>query len=151
MATATGTTRTARPKAAAAPKVEEAPVESEQQIKNRLRNEAEREVIDRHRAELHEIAEAKFIAAGLVYTRRKTEQEKAADKVKALLEQFPELASQFAAVPVTSDHDPEEADPEEADPEEEHPGGYDTSLGYTTSDEDSPGWPSDEPPVDDRL
>jgi hypothetical protein len=140
---ATATTR--KPAAAkAAPVVEAEPVETEQQIKNRLRNEAEREVIDNHRAELHEIAEAKFKAAGLVYTRRKTEQEKAADKVKALLEQFPELAGQFTAVPVTPDVDPAaDAPAPEADPASE-------ADSYGPED-DGPGWPSDEPPADDHL
>lgn len=147
MATATGTTRkpaTRKPAGTAAALAAEAePVETEQQIKNRLRNEAEREVIDRHRAELHEIAEAKFTAAGLVYTRRKTEQEKAADKIKALMEQFPELVGTFTAVPVTPDVDPA-ADPEpEADPALE-------ADSYGPED-DGPGWPSDEPPADDHL
>jgi hypothetical protein len=143
---ATATTR--KPAAAkAAPVVEAEPVETEQQIKNRLRNEAEREVIDNHRAELHEIAEAKFKAAGLVYTRRKTEQEKAADKVKALLEQFPELAGQFTAVPVTPDVDPAADPAPEADPASEAP---DVIEGYGPED-DGPGWPSDEPPADDHL
>jgi hypothetical protein len=141
MATAT-TRKPAAAKATAAKVAEAEPVESEQQIKNRLRNEAEREVIDRHRGELHEIAEAKFKAAGLVYTRRKTEQEKAEDKIKALLEQFPELAGTFTAVPVTPDVDPEEG-PGEDGPVE----GYDPSLGYGVDEEppsEDHGWPADD-------
>jgi hypothetical protein len=157
MATATGTTR--KPAAAkAAPKVEAAPAETEQQIKNRLRNEAEREVIDRHRSELHEIAEAKFKAAGLVYTRRKSEQEKAADKIKALIEQFPELAGTFAGVaPVTPDADPA-ADPEWEDRKqavkdiaaadgvhfvEAGPEYPDTEPDYEEEPPASHGWPAD--------
>lgn len=143
MATAT-TTR--KPAAAKAPAKVEAPKETEQQVKNRLRNEAEREVIDRHRSELHEIAEAKFTAAGLVYTRRKSEQEKAADKIKTLLEQFPELAGTFTAVAVTADADPE-GDAEEGDPEEDPTEGYDPALGYHPSDEppvEEHGWPADD-------
>lgn len=143
MATAT-TRKPAAAKAPAAKVAEAEPVESEQQIKNRLRNEAEREVIDRHRGELHEIAEAKFKAAGLVYTRRKTEQEKAEDKIKALLEQFPELAGNFTAVPVTPDVDPEvDEHSEEHDAVE----GYDPALGYGVDEEppsEDHGWPADD-------
>ena len=71
--------------------------ETTQQKKNRLRNEAEREVLNLHRDELNAITEAKFVEAGLKYTRRLTESEKAAKKVEEYFNQFPELRAQFAA------------------------------------------------------
>ena len=71
--------------------------ETVQQKKNRLRNEAEREVLNKHRNELNAITEAKFVEQGLNYTRRLTDSEKAAKKVEEYFNQFPELREQFAA------------------------------------------------------
>jgi hypothetical protein len=71
--------------------------ETLQQKKNRLRNEAEREVLNNHRDELNTITEAKFVEEGLNYTRRLTESEKAAKKVEEYFTQFPELRVKFAA------------------------------------------------------
>jgi hypothetical protein len=71
--------------------------ETAQQIKNRLRNEAEREVLNAHRDELNAITERKFKENNLVYTRRLTEREKAAKKIEELLEQHPELRSTYGA------------------------------------------------------
>jgi hypothetical protein len=71
--------------------------ESVQQKKNRLRNEAEREVLNKHRDELNAITEAKFVEQGLNYTRRLTDSEKAAKKVEEYFNQFPELREKFAA------------------------------------------------------
>jgi len=75
-----------------------APKESEQQIKNRLRNEAEREVLNHHRDEFYRIAEKKFTDAGLVFARRLTDAEKAQQKIEELLKEHPELRSQFTAL-----------------------------------------------------
>lgn len=69
--------------------------ETVQQKKNRLRNEAEREVLNKHRDELNEVTEAKFNAEGIKYTRRLTEREKAAKKIEDLLNEHPELREQY--------------------------------------------------------
>jgi len=71
--------------------------ETVQQKKNRLRNEAEREVLNNHRDELNTITEAKFVEQGLNYTRRLTESEKAKKKIEELLGQHPELREHYAA------------------------------------------------------
>jgi hypothetical protein len=71
--------------------------ETVQQKKNRLRNEAEREVLNKHRDELNAITEAKFVEQGLNYTRRLSDSEKAAKKVEEYFNQFPELRAKFAA------------------------------------------------------
>lgn len=74
---------------------EEGVAETVQQKKNRLRNEAEREVLNNHRDELNTITEAKFKAVGLPYTRRLTDREKAAKKIEDLLNEHPELREQY--------------------------------------------------------
>lgn len=71
--------------------------ETVQQKKNRLRNEAEREVLNNHRDELNAITEAKFVEQGLNYTRRLTEKEKAKKKIEDLLNEHPELREEYAA------------------------------------------------------
>ena len=71
--------------------------ENIQQRKNRLRNEAEREVLNNHRDELNQITEAKFVEQGLPYTRRLTEKEKAKRKIEDLLNEHPELREVYAA------------------------------------------------------
>jgi hypothetical protein len=60
-------------------------------LRNKLRAEAEREVIQNHNDEYHALAEAKFNQAGLEYTRRMTPEERAKREVEAILKQFPEL------------------------------------------------------------
>jgi hypothetical protein len=71
--------------------------ENLQQRKNRLRNEAEREVLNLHRDELNKITEAKFVEHGLNYTRRLTEKEKAQKKIEDLLNEHPDLREVYAA------------------------------------------------------
>jgi hypothetical protein len=71
--------------------------ETVQQKKNRLRNEAEREVLNNHRDELNAITEAKFVEQGLNYTRRLTESEKAKKKIDELLAEHPELREQYTS------------------------------------------------------
>lgn len=153
----TAATRAASNRSAAAKKVEEPAVEkeTEQQLKNRLRNEAEREVLNNHKDEFHTIAEAKFTAHNLVFVRRKTEQEKAAEKIADLMNQFPELREQFTPstpveadvvaqyVPVTDQVD--EADPAAYDSEDTAP---EPEFHRVPEEYDVPeqvhGWPSDE-------
>jgi hypothetical protein len=69
--------------------------ETDQQKKNRLRNEAEREVLNAHRSELNAITERKFKENNLVYTRRLTDTEKAARTIEELLDRYPELREQY--------------------------------------------------------
>lgn len=65
--------------------------ETEQQKRNRLRNEAEREVLNNHRDEFHRVAEEKFKAAGLEYRRRLSAEEKAEKDLERLLAEHPHL------------------------------------------------------------
>ena len=83
----------------AAPEAEDAPApkETEQQMKNRLRNEAEREVLNNHRDEFYKVAERKFKENGLEFTRRLTDEEKAKKKLEDLLAEHPGLRAQLAA------------------------------------------------------
>lgn len=70
--------------------------ETLQQLKNRLRNEAEREVLNLHKDEVITITQAKYDEHGLEYVRRLTDQEKAAKAIEDYYNQFPELRTQFA-------------------------------------------------------
>ncbi|QWY82809.1 hypothetical protein PP641_gp069 [Arthrobacter phage SilentRX] len=65
--------------------------ETIQQLKNRLRGEAEREVLNNHKDEFHEIATAKFAEVGLEFVRRLTDEEKAAKQIEELYEKYPNL------------------------------------------------------------
>ena len=73
----------------------EGAAETLQQKKNRLRNDAEREVLNKHRDELNAVTEAKFIEQGIPYTRRLTEREKAQKKIEDLLAEHPELREHY--------------------------------------------------------
>lgn len=68
--------------------------ETLQQLKNRLRNEAEREVLNRHKGEVIKITEAKYDEHGLEYVRRLTEEEKAAKVIEEMYQKFPNLRPQ---------------------------------------------------------
>jgi glutamyl-tRNA reductase len=92
MATSTTTKKTA---AKATPAEAPAAEETLQQKKNRLRNQAERQVIANHVDEYHSLAEELFKAEGLEFTRRLTDEEKAAKKIEELLNQHPELRGKF--------------------------------------------------------
>lgn len=65
-------------------------------LKQRLRSEAERDVINNHRDEYVAIASAKFAAHGLEFTRRLTDAERAEKQILELLAKNPELAEKFA-------------------------------------------------------
>lgn len=71
-----------------------------QQLKNKLRNEAEREVLDKHKDEVITITAAKYEVHGLEYVRRLSEEEKAAKAIEAYYEQFPNLRPKLEAPPV---------------------------------------------------
>lgn len=91
-----------RAKAKPAPEVEAAPKakkgETVQQLKNRLRNEAEREVLNNHKDEVISITQAKYDEHGLEYVRRLSDKEKAAKEIAEKINQFPELRALFAPV-----------------------------------------------------
>lgn len=70
--------------------------ETEQQKRNRLRGEAEREVLRNHSDEFHALAKKKFEEAGLTYRRRLSAEEKAEREMDRLLAEHPELAQRFA-------------------------------------------------------
>lgn len=77
--------------------------ETVQQLKNRLRNEAEREVLDNHKKEVIERTKAKYDAHGLKYVRRLTDEEKAAKAIAENLKKYPNLRSQFIATDPEAD------------------------------------------------
>lgn len=65
-----------------------------QQLKNKLRNEAEREVLDKYKPEVVSITGAKYKEHGLEYVRRLSEEEKAQKQIEELYEKFPNLRPQ---------------------------------------------------------
>lgn len=71
--------------------------ETVQQLKNRLRNEAEREVLDLHKKEVIERTQEKYTAHGLKYVRRLSDEEKAAKAIEENLKKYPNLRQQFIA------------------------------------------------------
>lgn len=62
-----------------------------QQLKNKLRNEAEREVLDTHKDEVIKITAAKYEVHNLEYVRRLSEEEKAAKAIEEYYVKFPNL------------------------------------------------------------
>ncbi len=66
-----------------------------QQLKNKLRNEAEREVLDTHKPEVIAITEAKYKDLNLTYVRRLTDEEKAAKAIEEYFVKFPKLRPQL--------------------------------------------------------
>lgn len=71
--------------------------ETDTQKRNRLRNKAERIILERHRAEFNEVAEEIFSEEGLKYNRRLTDEERAEEKLNKLLAENPKLAEKLAA------------------------------------------------------
>lgn len=69
--------------------------ETVQQLKNRLRNEAEREVLNTHKDEVIKITAAKYEQHNLEYVRRLSDEEKAAKAIEEHLAQFPNLRQQL--------------------------------------------------------
>lgn len=93
------TTTTTTDDLSAAPAEQEETVLSQHaisQLKNKLRAEAEREVIANHRDEYHEVAARKFGEHGLEFTRRLTDEERAEQEMERLLEAHPGLAAKLA-------------------------------------------------------
>lgn len=115
MVTAATRSRTNKPAAAKA----EAPApdapETDAQKRNRLRNEAERHILNLHKDEFDDYAEALFSKNGLTFNRRLSDAQKAEKKINDLIAQHPELEAvlraQFAA-PAPTDAGAPAADPE---------------------------------------
>lgn len=104
MATAGKTTATRRTRAATP--AEEAPApkkETVSQLRNRLRNEAERKVINNHKDEFVRIATDLFAEHGMEFNRRLTESEKAQKTVEDLLAQYPELRTKIQSAAYNPD------------------------------------------------
>jgi hypothetical protein len=112
-----------------------------QQLKNKLRNEAEREVLDTHKAEVVTITAAKYKVHNLEYVRRLTEEEKAAKAIEEYYEKFPNLRPQPPADPPHDEPALVKAEPGGAlDQFREANGAYDpepAAVGYTPYDGDS--------------
>lgn len=136
---ATATAKTPRTTKAAAAKAEAAAPaadakETDSQKRNRLRNEAERHILNLHKDEFDDYAEALFAKNGLTFNRRLSEAQKAEKKINDLIAQHPELEAvlraQFAAPA------PTDADAPEPEYVPAAPGGpLDT---FRTEDHDAP-------------
>ena len=107
------TTKAAAAKAEAAAPAGDAP-ETDSQKRNRLRNEAERHILNLHKDEFDDYAEALFAKNGLTFNRRLSEAQKAEKKINDLIAQHPELEAvlraQFAAPAPTDADAPAEED-----------------------------------------
>lgn len=104
------TTKAAAAKAEAAAPAPDAP-ETDSQKRNRLRNEAERHILNLHKDEFDDYAEALFAKNGLTFNRRLSEAQKAEKKIQDLIAKHPELETvlraQFAAPAPTDDDAPD--------------------------------------------
>ncbi|ALY10606.1 hypothetical protein FDH86_gp071 [Arthrobacter phage Tank] len=99
--------------------------ETVQQLKNRLRNEAEREVLNKYKPEVIKRTEAKYDEHGLEYVRRLTDEEKAEKEVADLLAKYPQLRKQFEVAPVEEVEGPDyDSEPVQVEPYAE-PADYD--------------------------
>lgn len=85
---------------AAAPKKKK---ETAQQAKNRLRNEAERIVLDRHKPEFYKVAEELYAKNGFEFKRRLSDEEKAEQAIEKMLRENPSLREKYAPTTVVVD------------------------------------------------
>lgn len=94
-ATATSKTATAKAKAAEAAEAEATEAtdetESDSKKRNRLRNDAERHILNLHKDEFDDYATELFAANGLTFNRRLSEAQKAEKKIEEMIAQHPEL------------------------------------------------------------
>jgi acetoin utilization deacetylase AcuC-like enzyme len=110
----------ANPSAPKADPVKPEKKETVQQLKNRLRNEAEREVLDKYKPEVIKRTAAKYEAHGLEYVRRLTDEEKAQKEIEEHFKRYPNLRHQFVQ--------PEQ--PERPEDEVQEGVGYPFTEGY---------------------
>lgn len=102
---ATATAKTPRVTKAAAAKAEAEAAdttaipagETDSQKRNRLRNEAERHILNLHKEEFDDYAEALFAKNGLTFNRRLSEAQKAEKKINDLIAEHPELEAMLRA------------------------------------------------------
>jgi replicative superfamily II helicase len=99
---ATATAKTPRVTKAAAAKAEAAEAaapaqETDAQKRNRLRNEAERHILNLHKDEFDDYAEDLFAKNGLTFNRRLSEAQKAEKKINDLIAAHPELEGMLRA------------------------------------------------------
>lgn len=115
---ATATAKTTRVTKAAAAKADAAETpavpakETDSQKRNRLRNEAERHILNLHKDEFDDYAEALFAKNGLTFNRRLSEAQKAEKKINDLIAEHPELEAMLRAKFVPTDADAPAEDPE---------------------------------------
>ena len=114
---ATATAKTPRVTKAAAAKAEAADTaapatETDSQKRNRLRNEAERHILNLHKDEFDDYAEALFAKNGLTFNRRLSEAQKAEKKINDLIAEHPELEAMLRAKFEPADADAPAEDPE---------------------------------------
>jgi hypothetical protein len=102
--------------AAAKATAEETPAapatETDSQKRNRLRNEAERHILNLHKDEFDDYAEDLFAKNGLTFNRRLSEAQKAEKKINDLIAEHPELEAMLRAKFIPTDADAPAADPE---------------------------------------
>jgi len=92
--------------------VAEAPKqETESQKRNRLRNEAERIIINRHKSEFEDVATELFAANGLKFNKRMSEEEKAKAKIEELIKANPALKDALLATLLPAQQAPAQAEP----------------------------------------
>ncbi|UOK18397.1 hypothetical protein SEA_BRUHMOMENT_81 [Arthrobacter phage BruhMoment] len=121
-------TRTVKPKPAPAPKPQTDSDLTEftddkgkkltvQQLKNKLRGQAERAVLDKYKNEVQSNTEALYKEHNLEYVRRLSDEEKAAKEIADHINKYPQLMHLFApaalaqlakeqSIPLDPDHDP---------------------------------------------
>jgi len=78
--------------------------ETDSQKRNRLRNEAERHILNLHKDEFDDYAEELFAKNGLVFNRRLSEAQKAQKKIQDLIALHPELADTLRAQLAPAQH-----------------------------------------------
>lgn len=141
-ATAKTTRKPAASKAAAdagTPKAEAVPAqETDAQKRNRLRNEAERHILNLHKEEFDDYAEDLFAKNGLTFNRRLSEAQKAEKKVNDLIAEHPELEAMLRAK-----FEPTDADAPAVEPAVVH-GTHSTGQWDGPEDSPAPDYSADE-------
>lgn len=75
----------------------------EKTVRSRLYSRAQSQVLDKHKDEFYSVAEGLFKQYGMVFARKKTPREKAADEIRAKLKEFPELRAEFPGLGPVAD------------------------------------------------
>ena len=100
--------------------------ETDSQKRNRLRNEAERHILNLHKEEFDDFAEDLFAKNGLTFNRRLSEAQKAEKKINDLIAEHPELEAMLRAKFEPADEDaPAVVPPTSAAPQVHSTGSWD--------------------------